>query len=1146
MKDNKPKLCCFAGRKSVLFYYLTKQKYMKKTKRLPALRQKGMLKLLLTMKLIIAFLFLAGLHVSAKTYSQDKITLKLDAAELKTALRQIEKRSSYRFLYNDDVVTASKKVTINAQNTPVTEVLDGILSNTELAYRLLANNLVVISQKNMFVNDVKVTGRVRDDKGEPLPGVTIRVKGSSAGIATDAAGSYSITVPNGATLVFSSVGYLTQEIAVNGRTEINITLAVSSKDINEVVVIGYGTASKRDLTGSIVKVAGKDVADKPNPNPVASLQGRVAGLSVVNNGTPGQAPDIRIRGTVSIGSVTPLYVVDGILNDNIDYVNPNDIESIEILKDPSSLAIFGVRGAAGVIAITTKRAKAGQVVVNFNASFGTKRLVDKIKLANASQFRELFEEEKLNLNTPIAPFDYTPWTANTDWIDAVTRTGTFSNYNLSVASSTEKNKFNFGLGYISDEGLIKHEKLTKLLLSISDEVKLSKGIRLGFNLNAVRQENPYNATGVLDQARKVAPIVSSGTRPTFAKNPYGLDSFNQNLYYELPSIQNSGVFNPLLVLENEWNKFKSVEYRMVGSAFAEVNFLNDFTWKSTLYADMSNVNARRYTPLYNSWDAAANKVFLASPATRVGEDDNTYRKFQQDHLLSYKKKFGENNLTAMAGFTTYYFGYTGRFASVNQSATGQAIPNDPRFWYISNGIGDQQSQRASSNQTENSTVSGMFRVLYNYAGRYYFNATFRRDGSSQISPTNRWQNFWGVGAGWEFTKEKFMSSQSIINFGKLKASIGVLGNQNTYGFAYPFFPGLRSGTAAIFGNNIYNAFSQAYLPDPNLKWETVNAKDIGVEIVAFNNRLRFEASYFSKTTNDLMTYIPGINGAADGLKNIGSIRNSGIELMASWEQKLTKDLVLTVSGNLTTYKNKVLDLATKDFAIVNGFNRTVVGQPIGSFFGYIVEGVYQSYADKLKSPVNTEFAYGPGDLKYKDVNGDGKINTADRTFIGNPTPDFTYGGTIALRYKGFDFSMDINGVYGNEIYRTWGGTESPFQRVNYPAFKVGRWNGEGTSNWHPILGQDHRINYEASTYGIEDGSYTRIRNVQIGYNMAPSLAAKIKARSLRLFANIQNLKTFKHNEGYTPEFGGTAISFGVDNAGGAIPMISTIGINVSF
>lgn len=993
----------------------------------------------------------------------------------------------------------------------------------------------------------KVSGRITSEAGEGLPGVSITVKGTRTGTTSDVNGNFSIDVTSNTVLVFSIIGYTTKEVSVSGQQQINVTLVQSTQRLEEVVVIGYGTASRRDLTGSIVKISGKEVADKPNTNPISSLQSKVAGLSVVNNGTPGQAPDIRIRGTISIGSVTPLYVVDGVFNDNIDYLNPNDIESIEILKDPSSLAIFGVRGAAGVILITTKKAKAGQLIINYNNTFGYKKLVDKIKLTSAEEFKTLYEEEKVNIGV-VSPFDYSIWTANTDWIDAVTRVGNFNSHNLSVSGSTEKNKFTMGLGYVADEGLIRHQKMDKILFSMNDEFKLSKGIKVGFNFNGVRQNNPYGyAENVLNDARKVIPIVSSGTKTFYAKNPYGIDSMNQTLYYELPSIQNSGVVNPLIRLENEWNKTINIEFRTVASVFAEVNFLRDFTMKSTVYADMSNVNSRQYTPLYNSYDLTTNTAFLISPSTKVNERDESYKKFQQDHILSYKKKIGEHNINAIAGFTTYYFGRFGRYASVNQSSTGSAIPDDKRFWYVSNGFGDGQSQRSSSSQNEKTTVSGLLRVLYNFQNKYYLNASFRRDASSQISPSQRSQNFWAVGAAWEISKENFMSNQKFFDYLKLKASFGLLGNQNTYGYDYPFFPALAGGSAAVFGNNVYVAFQPTYIPDRNLKWETVEAKEVGVEFSALTNRLHVEAAYFDKVTKDLMTYVNTGGGTLPRLSNIGSIKNSGVELSASWNQKISRDFTLTVSGNLTTYKNKVLELVTKDFALINGFNRTVVGEPIGSFYGYIVEGIYQSYADKLKSPVNTEFSYGPGDLKYKDINGDGKINTADKTVIGNPTPDFTYGGAINLKYKGFNLGIDFGGVYGNEIYRNWGGTESPFQRVNYAAFKVNRWNGEGTSNWDPILAQDHRINYEASTYGIEDGSYFRIRNIQLGYEFAQDLLAKTKViKNLRLFGNVQNLKTFKNNLGYTPEFGGSALSFSVDNAGGAIPLVATFGLNITF
>lgn len=1136
---------------------------MEKNKQLFALKDQSWIKFLLHMKLTIAFILITSLQLSAKTYSQQRITLKLQSTELKTALKQIEKKSMYRFLYNNDVLTAEQKINIDANNTLVTDVLNNLFSNTSLTYRILDNNLVVITQKNFVAQDVKVTGRVTNAAGEPVPGVSVKIKGSSVGTSTDAAGYFSISVPDGARLVFTSIGYEEVDIPVNKRTEINVTLATSTKSIDAVVVIGYGTANKRDLTGSIVKVLGKDIADKPNTNPVASLQGKVAGLSVVNNGTPGAAPDIRIRGTVSIGQVHPLYVVDGIFNDNIDYLNPNDIESVEVLKDPSSLAIFGVKGATGVIAITTKKAKAGQVVVNFNTNYGTKKLVDKIKLVDAAGFKTLFAEE--NANNGVATPDYSALTANTDWIDAVTRTGKFSNNNLSISGSTEKNKFSLGLGYIYDEGIIKHEKLEKMQLSFADEFKLSKAIKIGVNLNSSRQNNPFGAGSVLDDARKVIPQVSADSKAFKVANPYGGDSITTNIYSGLATfLQNSGVVNPLLSVENTWNKKINIEYRNVGSVYAEINFLKYFNWRSTMYADISNVNNRSYNPLYYAYNPLTNTPYLYGDKTQVSETDDSYKKFQQDHILTFKKSFGEHSITATAGFTTYYFGHFGRTGIAKPYTTGNAlpIPNDKRFWYMTTQFNDPTTTVASSSQSEYSTASALARILYNYKGKYYFNASFRDDATSQIPSQNRHQKFWALGAAWDMTKESFIQNISQINFLKLKASIGVLGNQSASyldgtPINYPFYPNLNTGVSAVFGTSTYGAARNSWQPNPDLKWETVHAQEVGVELNAFNNRLHFEANYFTKTTKDLMTLVDrSVQGLDNLLENGGSIKNWGEEFTASWNQTVNKDLSVNVGGNITFLKNKVLSLSPD---IPGGFlsrgfqnngsaeSRTIPGSPIGSFYGYVVEGLYQSYADILKSPVASAVgAYGPGDFKFKDVNGDGKITSDDRTIIGNPTPKFTYGTSVNVNYKNISLGIDMGGVYGNQIFRTWGSLESPFQRVNYSADKLNRWHGEGTSNWVPIISQGHRYNYNGSTYNIEDGSYFRLRNVQIAYTFNQHLISRAKMKNLRAYLNFQNLKTWKNNLGYTAEYGGDATAFGYDNAGGAIPVVTTIGLNVTF
>lgn len=1017
-----------------------------------------------------------------------------------------------------------------------------------------------------------VAGRVTSEEdGAGVPGANISEKGTTNGTVSDADGNYRITVGANATLVFSFIGFATQEVAVGNQSTVNVVLKSDVTSLQEVVVIGYGVANKRDLTGSIVKLDGSSISDKPNTDPVASLQGKVAGLSVVNNGTPGKAADIRIRGTVSIGNVHPLYVVDGILNDNIDYINPNDIESIEVLKDASSLAIFGVRGAAGVIVVTTKKAKEGKTIVNFNSTVSMKELVNPIQMVNASDFLTLYKEE--NQNNGTTPYDLSTLNSNTNWIDAVTRVGMRQTNNLSISTSTERNKFNFGVGYINDDGIIIHENLKKLTVSLSDEAKLNKNIKVGFTFNTSRTTNPYTFSDPnqnrLDDARKVIPQISPFARSFSVQDPYSTNTINQNIYSSLDvALQNAGVVNPVLEIENTWNKITDINYRYVGSFFTEVNFLKDFNFRATWYGDISNENKRQYTPLYYAYNPLDNTPFLYNNRTSLKENDYDWKKFQQDYILNYKKNFGEHGLTASAGFTTYYYGQFSRQVMVKQgtSTSDLPIPNDSRFWYVSSGFGVVDPANTNSDQSEYTTASFLGRVMYNYQGKYFINASYRDDGSSRLVGKNRWQQFWAVGAAWELTQENFIKDWKQINFLKLKASYGILGNQTASQLDgtpinYPAYPNITTGTKAVFGNSIYNSYSSAYLANPDLKWETVNASEVGLELDAFDNRLHVEAAYFNRTTNDLMTYIDRSSlGLQNELINGGSIRNWGEEISATWKQKITNDLRVDVGGNITFLKNEVVSLSPD---LPNGFlsrsfmnngsaeSRTIVGQPIGSFYGYKVAGIFQSYADILASPVQSSVgAYAPGDFKFQQLSAadkaEGVVTASSRTIIGNPTPKFTYGLSLNVNYKQFSLSVDMQGVYGNMIFRTWGSLESPFQRVNYAQFMMDRWHGAGTSNWQPIISQGHRINYNGSTYNLEDGSYFRFRNVQLAYNLHPSILSSLKLTALKVFVNCQNLVTFKNNRGYSPEYGGDATAFGYDNGGGAIPRVTTLGINVTF
>jgi TonB-linked SusC/RagA family outer membrane protein len=448
-------------------------------------------------------------------------------------------------------------------------------------------------------------------------------------------------------------------------------------------------------------------------------------------------------------------------------------------------------------------------------------------------------------------------------------------------------------------------------------------------------------------------------------------------------------------------------------------------------------------------------------------------------------------------------------------------------------------------QWEQATVSYLVRALYNYKGKYMLNASFRRDGSSDISPDNRFQNFVAVGVAWELTKENFMQKQNFFDFLKLKASWGILGNQYTQ-IHYPFYPLLTSDQVAIFGNTVFPGYSPSFIADSALKWETVDSKEVGVELRILKNRLTIEGVYYNKITDDLLTSFTGLSGQKPGITNAGKIENKGIEVSVSWNDKLGKDFSYTISGNITTLNNEVKELYQEGFEIIEGPSRTTAGYPIGYFYGYIQDGIYQDDDEKANSPDASALGtYGPGDIKFRDLNGDDKIDVNDRTMIGNPTPDFMYGFSLGASYKGLDIGIDFQGVAGNEIFRNWGNGAS-YAVFNYRQARLDRWHGAGTSNHEPILNDQHSINRENSTYMIEDGGYLRIRNVQIGYNFSKETLSKVRIKALRIFINGQNLKTFKNNSGFTPEFGGSAIAFGVDAGSYPVPAIYSAGINVTF
>jgi TonB-linked SusC/RagA family outer membrane protein len=986
-----------------------------------------------------------------------------------------------------------------------------------------------------YAQNITIKGVVKDETGLPVPSASIMVKGTTNGTQTDANGIYSISAPSNGTLVITYIGYATQEIAISGKTTININLTTAANDLQQVVVVGYGTQKKRDLTGSISSISGADIEKIQGTNPIASLQGKVAGLTVVNSGTPGSSPTVRIRGISSTNSANPLYVVDGLLQDNIDFLNPADIESIDLLRDASSTAIYGLRGANGVIAVTTKRASRGKTRVNFQSSVGIQHVTNQIDVVDATGFKKLYSAQLANLGA--APFDYTNYTANTNWQDEILRDAVINTNSLSISNSGEKSTTLLNVGYNNQDGVVKYNNYKKYIARLNEEIRITDKIKVGADLTGFHWRNePTSAS--LNNAIWSAPIV-----------PIQKDA---NTYYSMPSFQRGSVGNPVAAIDRTRNTSINRGYRINGNVYAEIKFLKDFTLKSTFYTDLGFNNTRGYSPLPFSFinlgegTAVTTTTYDNTARTSVNQEQSEFRKYQQDHTLNYDKEFkGGHKLNALIGFTSVFSSSTTLRGSRTDSTL--KVPNDPNLWYL----GIINSNNITSNAGgggEESNAGAFGRVSYSYQNKYLLNATIRRDGSSKFAPENRWGTFGSVGLGWVASDENFFKDNiKGIDFLKIRAAWGRLGNSNAIG-SNLYQLGLSGSSTAIFGENIYTAVQNAYLPDANLKFEIVQGLDLGLDVRAFNNKMNAEINLYNKTTDGIITSypLPASQGGLTYFTNLGKITNKGIEVNLGWTDKIGSDFGYNISGNFSYNKNIVNSIGnTTNFQITgnSGVNLTETGRSIGYFYGYKQVGVYQSVADIGKMPAFANSL--PGDIAYADINGDGVITAADRTYLGTPFPPYSYGLNLSMNYKGFDAMIEGQGVAGNEIYtqrRTL-----TFAPLNYESNRLNAWTGAGSTNIEPILNNARGNNYLFSTYYLEPGDYFRLRNVQLGYTFGANALAKAGISKLRLYVSGQNVKTWSKVTGYTPEAQiGNILGGGADNGVYPVPAIYSFGLNVTF
>lgn len=978
-----------------------------------------------------------------------------------------------------------------------------------------------------------VSGKVVDAQAQALPGVTITVKGSTRGTTTNTDGTFQLTADPQAVLVFSYIGFATQEVPVGNQTAINVTLAEDSQTLNEVVVVGYGTQRKRDLTGAVAQLKGEEIIKYPVQTPTQALQSKLAGVQIIASGRPNEQPQIRVRGVGSaLAGVSPLYVVDGVLTDDIRNISNNDILSIEVLKDASA-AIYGVRAANGVVIVTTRRGKSGATQVQYDANFSVRQPANLVQMASRDQYVSYLTDAAPNQNVNNPPLTSSQ---TTNWYDFALRNAPQSNHNLSVSGGGERNTFFFSAGYFTDFGVVNTNDFRRLTIRANNEIKINDKLTFSNQLSFSRgNERGVNLDGTYQSLYRAAPIV-----PAKEGDKYGnLSAFGN-------------VANPILSLEARNNRI--INNRLQGNLALNYKPVEWLTLRSAFNTDLVFNRDRTYLRAFQN---DANTFVTAGGNQRqqnsqLSLNESKSLRYIIDNTATFDKTFGESDFTFLLGSVTENF--------TSDFITGARInvPNDPNQWYL--GLGDPNQQLSNNSggdlQTRQSFVT---RVTYGLKNKYLFNASLRADGSSKFR--ERWGYFPTAGVGWVISDEGFMKDQSLFDFLKFRSSWGILGNDNIASNAYIL-------TAAVnipyfYNNGLTLGTAIQDIKDQQLKWERTQQVDVGLEFALFNNRLTGEIDYYNKTTRDALAFrvIPAIFGDPDNqlLTNIASFRNRGFEFVLNWKETFETGLGYSIGGNLTTNQNQLVGLNGGQALLGGGVGqqgfvtRSDNGQPVGSFYVLNATGVFQNQAEIDGAPVFGNRAnVRPGDLRYEDVNGDNVINNDDRIYAGSYQPKLYYGINLGLNYKGFDLAADVYGNVGNKIYN--GKKAFRFENTDNieSAYADARWQTNRPSTTDPRILTSAT---PASTYFVESGSFVRLNNLTLGYTIPNGLKEKAKLRTARIYVTSQNLFTIQQYSGFSPELPGGTLDLpagsSVLNSGielNSYPTTRTfaVGLNVGF
>lgn len=1078
---------------------------------------------------------------AGNAHSQNaKVSIRMNNVKLDKILNEIENQTDYLFIYNNQV-DINKITSVKVKNEAVAQVLDRILSGTGINYELEGTHIILTTEaiKDLHAQQQAktVTGTVTDVSGEPIIGANIRIKGTTTGTITDIDGNFSIKAEPQSVIEVSYIGYLTQETVINNQKSIRFLLKEDTKTLDEVVVIGYGVQKKADLTGSVANINTEKLNTQSNANIGQALQGKIAGVDIVSQGgAPGSGTRIMVRGIGTLNNASPLYIVDGMYMNSIDHINPNDIASIDVLKDASSAAIYGSRAANGVIIVTTKEGSntEGKPIIDLSVNLGISTASKFLDMLDAKGWAEVTTIARQAIGKPA--LDMATDLANkpdNDWQDIMFRPALMQNYNLSVKGGGKYSTYYTGLGYFNQDGIVKGTNYQRYNIQSKNDYKrgiFSAGTNLIISFSHDKPLHQELRGGMIGTILQSVPTLEKydDTREGGYGGTYG-DVVN--------------IPHPLAIIDDNIMDRYNENVKIFANLYAQIELFKGLKYKLNLTPDFSFERYKNYLNKYD-FGLATNSI------TQLTERQRRRRNILVENLLTFDRTFGEHKISALAGYTYQ----DSRFRHIQ--AYGEGLPQGLEE------IDAATTNRSNEGNSWRSVLTSILgRVFYSYQNKYLFTATIRRDGSSKFGKNNRYGYFPSFSLGWNVAEEKFMENVHWLDQLKLRGGYGVLGNQEIDNYQYSST--ITSGINYPDGNGglLQGAFPKNFA-NPDIKWEETAMTNVGIDFMAFNNRLSLTADYYVKNTKDILLTVPipiSSGGANDPIRNAGKIRNNGFEFNLGWMDQPNPDISYGINLIGSFNKNKVIAMGSESGSIKGGStnqnittSETKAGYPIGGYWLISTAGYFNSQEEVdayAKDGKKIQPAAEPGDIKFVDANNDGVINDDDRVFQGSPFPDFTFALNGNMRYKNFDLSIGLQGVLGNKIYNATRQTlEDVTKGSNFLASCLDYWTPENKNASHPRLTWDdpNRNTRAESDRYLENGSYLRLRSVQLGYTF-PQTWFKGAIQHARVYINAENLFTITSYSGYSPDVNADNANYrGFDNFIYPTNRTFMLGLNVTF